>query len=140
MLRSVATGLGIRLNPEANLLVGPMVRWRKTFPAAVGGFALYCLRRYGADGCPRVAASLSYASLLASIPLLAIAFGVLSYLPLFDDIYIEILDGIFANFLPEAGLEISEQVVVFLENARELTGVGFLPRSSLPRHTCCWDP
>lgn len=89
-------------------------------------FAAYCLRRFLRDGGPRMAGSLSYSTLLAIVPILAIALALLSYVPLFDDVYYEVLTVIFANFLPDAGLEISEQIAIFIENARRVTGLGFL--------------
>src|SRR3546814_21040077 len=54
---------------------------RPDFSAALRNlvpFAVYCGRRFMADGCLRTATQLSYASLLAIVPVLAICFGLRS--------------------------------------------------------------
>lgn len=91
-----------------------------------GRFAVYCLRRFFADGCPKIAGALSYSTLLAILPLFAIAFSLLSHLPGFGSYYDDVLGFVLANFLPGAGLEISDQFGLLLENAQKVTGVGIL--------------
>src|SRR3546814_15938657 len=59
---------------------------RPDFSAALRNlvpFAVYCGRRFMADGCLRTATQLSYASLLAIVPVLAIGFGLLAAFPAF---------------------------------------------------------
>ncbi len=92
----------------------------------VGRFALYCLRRFFADSCPRIASTLSYSTLLAIVPLFAIAFSLLSHLPGFEGYYDEVLGYVLANFLPGSGLQVSDQFGLLLENARKVTGFGIL--------------
>lgn len=92
----------------------------------IGRFALYCLRRFFADSCPRIASALSYSTLLAIVPLFAIAFSLLSHVPGFEGYYDEVLGYVLANFLPSTGLEVSDQFGLLLENARKVTGFGIL--------------
>ena len=106
-------------------------RWaawiRLTFdPQRIGRFAGYCLRRFFSDDCPRSAASLSYASLLAMVPLAAIGFAILSGFPVFDAAREQIQDLIFRSFLPESSAAVSRHFTVFVENTRDLTGPGVL--------------
>ena len=106
-------------------------RWaawiRLTFdPQRIGRFAGYCLRRFFSDDCPRSAASLSYASLLAMVPLAAIGLAILSGFPVFDAAREQIQDLIFRSFLPESSAAVSGHFSVFIENTRNLTGPGVL--------------
>ena len=90
------------------------------------GFTGYCFRRFMADRCPQIAGSLSYSTLLATVPLLAIAFAVLSRIPQVQGLYEDVLTFAMDNILPDAGLEISEQVSLLLANAQKVTGAGIL--------------
>ncbi|WP_282607294.1 YihY family inner membrane protein [Pelagibius sp. Alg239-R121] len=86
--------------------------------------ALYAGRRFLKDSCPRSAAALSYSSLLAMVPLLTIALTVLSAFPTFSTARTELQSMVFSNFLPDAGIEISDQLTSFIENATQTTGIG----------------
>ena len=92
----------------------------------IGPFAAYCGRRFLADQCLRMATQLSYASLLAIVPLLAICFGLLSAFPAFERLRLQAQILLFQNLVPNAGVEVSDQLATFVENARSMTGVGTL--------------
>ena len=49
----------------------------------IGSFVLFAGRRFGTDRCQVVAASLSYTSLLALVPMLAVILSVLAVVPQF---------------------------------------------------------
>lgn len=87
-------------------------------------FAAYCGRRFMDDQCLRRATQLSYASLLALVPILAICVGLLSAFPAFEQLRLDAQMLLYDNLLPDAGLEVSDQVATFVENARGMTGVG----------------
>lgn len=87
-------------------------------------FAAYCGRRFADDQCLRRATQLSYASLLALVPILAICVGLLSGFPAFEQLRIDAQMLLYDNLLPDAGLEVSDQVASFVENARSMTGIG----------------
>ncbi len=89
-------------------------------------FVRYSLLRYHDDGCLRVAASLSYSCLLALVPLMAIGLGLLSLFPTFETLRNDIQDYITQYFLPDAGLQIQDQLVNFIDNARQTTGLGLV--------------
>ena len=89
-------------------------------------FAAYCGRRFMADGCLRTATQLSYASLLAIVPILAIFISLLSAFPAFERLRVDAQVYLFENLVPSAGLEVSDQVATFVDNARSMTGVGTL--------------
>ncbi|MEM7173259.1 MAG: YihY family inner membrane protein [Pseudomonadota bacterium] len=90
------------------------------------GFVRYSLLRFSHDGCLRVAASLSYSCLLALVPMLAIGLGLLSLFPTFETLQDDIQSLISKNFLPDAGLQIQDQMGSFVDNARQTTGLGLV--------------
>jgi len=89
-------------------------------------FSRYCARRFLRDGGPRTAAALSYSSLLALVPLLALFAALLSAFGDFDEIRQPLQDEVFEALLPEAARAVSEQLSGFIDNARRMTGVGLL--------------
>ena len=89
-------------------------------------FTFYCTRRFLRDGGPRTAAALSYASLLALVPLLALFAAMLSAFGDFDQLRLELQGEVFEALLPEAARAVSDQLAGFIDNARRMTGVGLL--------------
>lgn len=89
-------------------------------------FAAYCGHRFMADQCLRIATQLSYASLLAIVPALAICLGLLSALPGFESLRVRAQVLLFDNLVPNAGAEVSDQLATFVENASSMTGFGTL--------------
>lgn len=87
-------------------------------------FAAYCGQRFLRDGCLRTATQLSYASLLAIIPVLAICMGLLAAFPAFEQLRFKVQLYLFQNLVPNAGVEVSDQIATFVENARSMTGIG----------------
>jgi membrane protein len=103
------------------------VRLRFALSAArLGRFFLYTLQRFLSDGCLRIAAGLSYATLLALVPLFAIALAVLAGFPAFARLRGDLQRLVLDNVMPEAGAEVSAQLTVFIENASSTTGLGVI--------------
>lgn len=73
------------------------------------------------DRCFEEAASLSYTSLLAMVPLLAVVFGIISVFPVFDQWSITLQAFIFSNFVPESGELIAPYIDTFLDSVSGLT-------------------
>ncbi|GAB4393811.1 MAG: hypothetical protein Tsb0032_14610 [Kiloniellaceae bacterium] len=90
----------------------------------LGRFAVYCGQRFMGDQCLRQATQLSYASLLAIVPILAICFGLLSAFPAFADLRAQAQLFLLENLVPNAGVEVSDKIATFVANARSMTGVG----------------
>lgn len=82
--------------------------------------------RFAADRCFTLAASLAYASLLAVVPLVAIALVVLSQFPVFDAILGEVERAIFQYFAPHFGAEAHAYFARFIANTGELTALGLI--------------
>ena len=73
------------------------------------------------DRCLEEAASLSYTSLLAMVPLLAVIFGVISIFPVFSQFSGKLQTFIFSNFMPAAGEQIEPYLDSFLSSVSSLT-------------------
>lgn len=84
------------------------------------------IRRFQRTGCLRVAATLSFTSLLGLVPLLATVVAVLSVVPFFDDLHMEIQEAISRVFLPHSGDELERYIHLFITNADDLTWFGII--------------
>ncbi|WP_085584907.1 YihY family inner membrane protein [Thalassospira mesophila] len=100
-----------------------MVNWRKLLDDRTG-FWRYAFMRFLHDKSPQRASALSYTTLLAMVPFLAIALTVLSAFPVFDQWKDQISGLIFSNFLPETGSEVADYLTGFLKNTGRMTAIG----------------
>jgi len=89
-------------------------------------FIRYVLRRFSKDRCLRLAASLSYTSLLAIVPLTAIAFSMLAAFPVFENMRGEFQSMVFANLLPQSAQAMEQYFNQFLKNTSTLSAVGIV--------------
>ena len=81
----------------------------------------YVWKHFQEDRCLEEAASLSYTSLLAMVPLLAVVFGIISAFPVFNQWSAQLQDFIFDNLLPETGHAIVPYINTFLDSISSLT-------------------
>jgi membrane protein len=93
--------------------------------AAAGGFALYVLRRFSADGCFAASGALSYTTLVSLVPLAVIALGSLSAFPIFAPVRAELLAMLFKNFVPSVGEQVAFWFRNFADSATQTTAIGF---------------
>lgn len=93
---------------------------------AFAAFVRYVLDRYAKDGASRMAAALSYTSLLSLVPLLAIALAMLAAFPVFDPIRKDLLSMAFQNLVPSIGSVVQDQLNRFIANAGRLTAAGVI--------------
>jgi membrane protein len=84
----------------------------------------YVWRRFVDDRCLGIASTLSYTSLLALVPLAAIAFAVLAAFPVFEGAREDIHSFVFENFMPDTGERFAEYFDGFVDNAGRLTTIG----------------
>ncbi len=99
----------------------PADRW-----AVWRGLATYVLRRFTEGRCLRMAAGLSYTSLLAIVPLTAIAFAMLAAFPAFEGVREEAQDVLFSNFLPESASALRGYLDTFVANTSTLSTFGIV--------------
>ncbi|MBT8047803.1 MAG: YihY family inner membrane protein, partial [Gammaproteobacteria bacterium] len=83
--------------------------------------ARHVWKHFQEDRCLEEAASLSYTSLLAMVPLLAVVFGIISAFPVFNEWSSNLQDFIFDNLLPTAGEQIVPYINTFLDSISSLT-------------------
>ena len=90
-------------------------------------FLRYVLRRWGEDRCPQIAGSLAFTTLLALVPVFAIAVAMLSRAPFFEDLMVQVKIFLLLNLVPEiAGRIITVYMEEFARNAGRLTTLGLL--------------
>lgn len=89
-------------------------------------FLYFLVRRAQNDTVLRVASSLSYTSLIALVPVLAIALAVFSAFPVFNDVREQIKDLIIQNLVPNAGIDINQYFTQFINATAKLTTIGVI--------------
>ncbi len=94
-----------------------------------GRLVLFCKliwRRFLTERCWRMAAGLSYTSLLAIVPLSAIAFSMLTAFPVFEGVRERLQSTVFTNFLPSSAEALSGYLDLFITNTTSLSAVGIV--------------
>jgi membrane protein len=94
--------------------------------AAAIGYLRHVLARFADDQCPQRAAALTYTTLLAMVPLLAISFAVFSAFEAFGEMQTQVQNFIFENFVPQVGSVVQEHLEQFASKTRGLSIVGAL--------------
>lgn len=89
-------------------------------------FADFVWRRFVDDRCFQSAGALSYGTLLALVPLMAVALSIVSGFPLFDQWMERVEDFIFLNFVPRSGETVQAYMREFADNASKLTAPGIV--------------
>lgn len=104
-----------RIPTPFQALIDP--RWLKAF-------GRHLWQHFREDRSLEAAGALSYTSLLALVPLMAVMFGVISAFPVFDRWANELEAYIFANFVPAAGDQVREYLQEFVSRTAGLTSAG----------------
>lgn len=91
-----------------------------------GAFFSYVGGRFSRDRCLRMAAGLSYTSLLAIVPLTAIAFSMLAAFPVFSGVRDVLQDAVFSNLLPQTADATKDYFNQFIQNTTTLSAVGIV--------------
>jgi len=94
--------------------------------ATVRHFTRYAIRRFADDGCFAGASALAYMTLVAMVPLTAVALAVLSVLPVFAATRDELLETLFNTFVPEVGAEAEWWFRYFAGTSVRTTTIGVL--------------
>lgn len=89
-------------------------------------FVQHLYQRIVEDDCLRSAAALTYLTLFALVPLMTVAYAVLSAVPAFDAAGDQIEQFIFSHFVPGTAHEIRHYLQQFSQQARHLTGIGVI--------------
>ena len=95
-----------------------------TDPNWLKAFGRHLWQHFREDRNFEAAGALSYTSLLALVPLMAVVLGVISAFPVFDQWAKDVEAYIFANFVPTAGDTIHQYMTEFVGRTAGLTGAG----------------
>jgi membrane protein len=92
--------------------------------------AIGYVRRLGwrlrADRLPRLAAALSFTTVLALVPLVTVVVSTMTLFPVFDERAQAIQDWIYSNFVPAASDVIELYLTEFIEQSGKLTALGLV--------------
>jgi membrane protein len=88
-------------------------------------FGRQIVAQFGAHGLLDSAASLTYTTLFAVVPLMTVSYTILSMFPDFSTMGQQIQAFVFQNFVPASSAVIQERLEDFSRQARELTVAGF---------------
>ena len=83
--------------------------------------AKHAWKHFKQDRSLEEAASLSYTSLIAMVPLMAVIFGIVAAFPVFREWSEKLKSFIFTNFIPAAGEQIEPHINSFLQSVSSLT-------------------
>ena len=72
----------------------------------------------------RVAAALSYTTLLAVVPFISIALAIFAAFPMFADVRAQVQDFLIQNFVPNLGENVQQYMAMFVGAAAKLTTIG----------------
>lgn len=87
-------------------------------------FLPYVWRRFQSDGCMGVAAGLSYTSLLAIVPLLAIGLAMFAAFPAFADLRDDLIIILAQNLAPDLASVVQDYLGTFISNAGGTSAAG----------------
>ncbi|HRF84825.1 MAG: YihY family inner membrane protein [Xanthomonadales bacterium] len=111
-------------------LAQTLAGWRRTLHervldrARAATFARFLWRRFLDDRLFDAAASLSYTTAFALVPLAVVVLGVLSAFPVFQQWSAELVDYVFSNFMPSAARAIESRLEDLANNITQLTAAG----------------
>lgn len=86
----------------------------------------YVLRRFTRDSSPSVASALSYTSLLAMVPMMAIGLAMFAAFPAFSGVRDEMIRAVLENTAPSLAMMVEDHLQSFIRNAGETTGAGII--------------
>lgn len=90
----------------------------------IADFSYFLFKRAKNDAVFRVASSLAYTSLIAIVPLFAIALAIFSAFPVFDTVRGQVEAFLFQNLAPSFEQGISQSFAAIVKNAGQLTTIG----------------
>jgi membrane protein len=90
----------------------------------VRDFTVLLFTSFRNDGCKEGAAMLTYTTLFAIVPVMTVAFAILSSIPALQERSADIQEWAFANFAPGAGEQVLGYINEFSRQAGNLTVIG----------------
>ncbi len=87
-------------------------------------FLRYVLGRFAKDRCTQSSAALTYTTLLALVPLLAISVAIFAAFDAFAGVWEQVQSFVFENFVPQVGSVVQGHLEAFAGKTGQLTAVG----------------
>jgi len=103
-----------------------LAAWLREAPRALWAFTGYAILRFGRDGCLAGAGALSYTTLVALVPTMAIALTVLSAVPVFAETRDDLVAKLFQSVVPQVGAEVEWWFRYFAGTSVRTTTIGVL--------------
>lgn len=88
------------------------------------GFFCLMVRQYQAKSCQKSAASLTYVTLFATVPMMTVTYSMFSIIPAFQNMGDQLQSLLFQHFLPNSEQELGRYLKDFAAQARQLTVFG----------------
>ncbi len=88
-------------------------------------FFVELVRQFLDHDCPSRAGALTYTTLFAVVPMMTVAYAMLSILPAYDGVAERIENFVFENFVPTSSTVVQEYLSDFSRRARGLSIIGF---------------
>lgn len=98
---------------------------RKTYRWLLGFFCLM-VHQYQAKSCQKSAASLTYVTLFATVPMMTVTYSMFSIIPAFQNLGDQFQSLLFQHFLPNSEQDLGKYLKDFSAQARNLTAFGLL--------------
>ena len=83
------------------------------------------IRQFLEFDCPSRAGALTYTTLFAVVPMMTVAYAMLSILPAYDGVAERVENFVFQNFVPTSSELVREYLSDFSQRARGLSIIGF---------------
>jgi len=99
-----------------------MFKLRKTPPLI--DFVRLAWRRFREERCVRIASSLTFTALLATVPIITVALTLISAFPVFRELMLHVQQFMLQNMMPESAENLAVYAEQFTVNAGKLTAVG----------------
>lgn len=106
------------MNPKLNFILNKFTEFKN--------FILFLRSSLHTDNILRVAASLSYTSLIALVPFIAIGLAIFSAFPVFDEIRSQLQETLIHNLVPSISSEITNYLNDFISATAKLTTIGVI--------------
>jgi membrane protein len=90
------------------------------------GFFCLMVKQYQTKECQKSAASLTYVTLFATVPMMTVTYSMFSVIPAFQSLGDELQTLLFQHFLPNSQQELGNYLKTFSTQARQLTLFGLL--------------
>jgi len=88
-----------------------------------GQFCKYVLNRFLDDNCNATAAALTYTTLFAIVPAITITFTMVTIMPSFESVMVQVQNFIFDHLVPTRGSSVDEFIMQFSTSASQLSAI-----------------